>query len=415
MRLNKLQADSLVEKLKSKGRHTRLVRTADGNSYNVMASKNPAMVKTESEAKDIARTMKAHGRDPMWYHDHKSDKWVVMDRSDYREMVRAHGKKKRNSIAPKDAPKPPTSQSKRFAVMGRQGKKNAANLGRHVSTIKHGKATAEVWQHGPNAFSAVIRAGNQTLTIASKTLQGAMTWARLKIHDMARAMNQNPFGVLDLVQADASLGKDSLISKAGKLLTSTGKKPRKSKKNPMESAEKTFEEFHGYPSKEVLEYVEKEHRHSVLAGVGTLTSMEVVNVKGNRVVELMAPEPSTSSFEDVVQVAVSEDGRQLYLVGGDQSIPLEVLQSKFGMNEHDIRDKMVIGTIRKLTYRTKKSFEKGGREQIDFYHKLGGEQSRGVMPVLEYKPKNPSMEIVGGRYFIAKKDRGLGASPGIVG
>lgn len=170
------------------------------------------------------------------------------------------------------------------------------------------------------------------------------------------------------------------------------------------------------PSTEVLEYVEREHRHGVLTGIGTLTSLEVQNAKGDKVVTLNAPDPREAKLKDVVQVAISEDGRQLYFVGGDQSIPLEILQTKFGLNEHDVRENMLIGEVTKLTYRTRKSFENGGKTVIDFWHKLGGEHAKHVLPVLEYKPRNPSMELVGGRYYVEKPSNKLGGvSPGIVG
>ena len=106
----------------------------------------------------------------------------------------------------------------------------------------------------------------------------------------------------------------------------------------------------------------------------------------------------------------------MYLVGGDQSIPLDILRDKFGLDSNDVRERMLLGTITKITYRTRKSFEDDGKTEIDFYHLHGEEHAKGIMPVLVYKPRDPSLEIVGGRYFIAPPDPKLGGvSPGIVG
>jgi hypothetical protein len=166
----------------------------------------------------------------------------------------------------------------------------------------------------------------------------------------------------------------------------------------------------------VREYFEEEHHHSFLAGIGPLVSFDVVNVHGDTKVELLAPDPE-GDVEDVVFLGVTEDGKQLMLKGGDQEIPLKVLQDKFGMNKYDEHDYMLIGTITQLTYRTRKTFEQEGAV-IDFYHDLGKEHSEGILPVLVYKPRNKGvkMEIVGGRYFIGKPERELGGvSPGIVG
>ena len=258
-------------------------------------------------------------------------------------------------------------------------------------TLKQGKAIASVYevQTGKHAADIVTPTGKFESESFSgpKSFRAATTWARLRLHEVA-----NPPG-----------RKVKLFPRG------------KARKNPIDTATKMYEEFHGLPSTEVREYQEQEHRHSVLAGIGPLISMQVLNVQGSKTVSLMAPDPETSKLGDVVLLTVTEDGRQLMLVGGDQKIPLKALDS-FGMTEADAHDHMLIGTIVQITYRTKKSFEKHGKEEIDFYHDLGKEGSKGVYPVLIYKPRNPSMEIAGGRYQIAKPEASLnGVSPGIIG
>lgn len=268
----------------------------------------------------------------------------------------------------------------------------------HVATLKQGKAQALVHQTGAHSFSVSITKPGGNERESFKTVKGAMGWARLRLHEVA-----NPQGVLVKVYPLGALAKI--------------------RKNPLDAATRMFEEFHGYPSEEVLEYVEQEHRHSVLAGIGPLISFTVMNIHGDRIVPILAPNPGEAKLDKIVQLTVTEDGRQLELVGGDQAIDVKGLQNGFGMNEHDVRDRMLIGTIMQLEYRTRKTFEADGKEVVDFYHDLGEEHSQGILPVLIYKPRNPSIEIAGGRYFIGKPEGGeigrgssLGrVSPGIVG
>lgn len=275
--------------------------------------------------------------------------------------------KRKTQIAKQNAPRKKYG-AKVFAAMGLAARKKNPNS---VATLSYGTKFAEVSKKGNEFIAEVTQKGKKIASKVWKSLRQAMEWA-----------------------------KDQVFSVS----------------NPVDQAEKMFEMFHGYPSKEVLEYVEKEHRHSVLAGLGTLTEIHVENVQGTKVAILNAPDPETANFADVIQVAVSEDGKQLYLVGGDQKIPFDTLKKQFGMTEADFRDKMLIGTIIRITYRTIKSFEAKGQRQVDFYHDLGKEHAKGVCPVMEYKPRNPSIEIVGGRYHIAPGEKFLkGVSPGIVG
>lgn len=258
-------------------------------------------------------------------------------------------------------------------------------------SLTQGTAKAFVFQLKTGTYEAdVIRPGAQmeTQTFSGPhPFRSATSWARLRLHEVA-----NPHGC------------KVKIFKRGN-----------AKRNPIDKAEKAYEEFHGIPSKEVLEYQEQFHHHSVVMGIGPLISMQVQNVQGTKTVEIFAPDPEQAKLGDVVMLTCSEDGRQFIAVGGDQKLKLGALES-FGITEQDVRDHMLIGTIVQLTYRTKKSFEKHGKEEVDFFHDLGGEGSRGVCPVLVYKPRNPSIEIAGGRYQIAKPEGSLGGvSPGIVG
>ena len=184
-------------------------------------------------------------------------------------------------------------------------------------------------------------------------------------------------------------------------------------KNPAGQAEAMYELFHGMPPNEVIEIVERVHVHSNLWTAGTLTSMVIETERGRRF-NLEAPDPDTAKKSDVVYVAFNEAGNQLYFRGGDQNIPKRLLE-QYGFKADDFREHMIIGAVLELTYRTKKKFEKDGKEHVDFYHELGREHSGGVVPMLVYKPRDPSMALYGGRYKVLPKRGDIGASPGIGG
>lgn len=262
-----------------------------------------------------------------------------------------------------------------------------------TATLQQGKASAYVVEMGSNRHTAeIIRAdgGREEHTFSGpKSFKAAMSWARLRLHEVANPAKWKLYPI--------------------------SKKPRR--KNPEDTAVRMYEKFHGLQSTEVREYVEEHHRHSWLAALGPLVEIVVRNIQGKKDVTLYFPDSADAKAGDVVMLTVEESGTQLFCTGGDQDMPVKVLKEKFGMVDADFnRDNVLIGTIIELTYRTKKSFEKNGKEEIDFFHQIGMEGSKGVYPVLIYHPRNPSLEIAGGRYYIGKAEEALGGvSPGIIG
>jgi hypothetical protein len=261
------------------------------------------------------------------------------------------------------------------------------------ATLTQGKSKAQVFETGTNKHTAEIITGSGAREEHSfsgpGSFRAAMSWARLRLHEVANPGNR--FKVYALT-------------------------PNR-KKNPAEPSARMYEKFHGTPSTEVREYTEQVHRHSWLAGMGPLISIKVRSVSGNREAELEFPDPQDAKVGDVVMLSTTEDGTQLICTGGDQELDPKSLIGTFGMLPVDFnRDNVLIGTITEITYRTKKTFEKDGKEEIDFYHALGSEGSRGIYPVLIYHPRNPSLEIAGGRYYIGKAEKSLGnVSPGVIG
>lgn len=278
-----------------------------------------------------------------------------------------------------------TEKGKReLLAAAKRGKLMAHSKTNPFETMTQGSAKADLFQVGPHQFVVVINGERKEF----KSFKAAQMWARLRLHEVA-----NPKGVKVRVYKQAPTNR----------------------KNPMDSASKMYEEFHGFPSEEVIKIVEQVHYHSVTWSIGPLVSL-IVRFGKHEPFRLRAPDPASAKVEDIVFLSCTEDGRQLIPAGGEQGVKVDDLMGRFGLNQHDVRDHMVLGEILQLTYRTRKSFEADGEEEIDFYHDLGKEHSRGVLPTLIYKPRNPSLEIAGGRYFIGKPERALGnVSPGIVG
>jgi hypothetical protein len=159
------------------------------------------------------------------------------------------------------------------------------------------------------------------------------------------------------------------------------------KANPESPAQELFEQFHGRPSAETLEITTSRHEHAWLTGLGTLVELKVATVT-----QLDA----TISFakdKTAPQLCSSEDGRQLYIEGGDQALDLKALKMAGDKWE---KDSMVIGVLYELTYQTAKKFHKF--KLTDYFHKLGEES--GVQPTLLYDPTNRLLSVSGGQYQV---------------
>lgn len=273
------------------------------------------------------------------------------------------------------------------------------NPGKGFSVVQ-GRTQAEVKSEGASAWVVYIKGDKPE---EFKSVEAAAKYARLRVHEVAvpgrKNLGAGPFAAEQIIA-----GKQSLTSKVLKRLT---------RSNPEESAEKMYHIFHGKPATQVLKITQQVHVHEWLWPAGTLCSL-VVTRKGKSM-KLRAPDPEEAPFEDVVMCCLNETGNQIFFVGGDQSIDVEGLMGEFGMSELDVREHMRLGEVKQLTYRTSKNFEDNGETDIDFYHDLGKEHAGGELPVLIYKPLDPSMELAGGRYLVAAKDKQLGASPGIAG
>lgn len=171
-------------------------------------------------------------------------------------------------------------------------------------------------------------------------------------------------------------------------------------------AAQMFEDFHGRAPSEILTLQEALLTSGDYTALGDMGSLWLEPVKGREPNEW--PEPDIE-FEksDKVKLATDSKGKQLYLVGGNQKLPLDYLE-KHGVPT----DKRFIslGEVYGISYLTRKSFD--GFRESEYAHEFG--EKTGERPFAFYDAELHRIVLVGGAYSIAGVDDALGASPGIV-
>jgi hypothetical protein len=187
-----------------------------------------------------------------------------------------------------------------------------------------------------------------------------------------------PLGLYDVQQIDA-LGRGIYH----------GLKKRNGKKNPLEQATSMYESFHGRPSKEVVEVDETVHYHEALAELGELKQLRV-KARDGSVVYL-------SGFGGSLLCA-DEQGTQLFIRGGDQSVDL----GEFGIS--DPHEKEDLGEVKQIRYFTTKDHLGSEGGTATFYHDFGEEDlergERPRRPRLVYSVRDKLLSLVGGGYTI---------------
>lgn len=113
---------------------------------------------------------------------------------------------------------------------------------------------------------------------------------------------------------------------------------------------------------------------------------------------------SDSVGPNTTLLSSNEDGTQLYLVGGDQSLDLDDLDITGHMATKEL---ITVGDVVKIFYETEKSFDQ--YETIQYHHEVGEES--GTLPVLAYDKPNKRLLLVGGAYHIEQP--AFDTSPGI--
>lgn len=174
------------------------------------------------------------------------------------------------------------------------------------------------------------------------------------------------------------------------------------RRNPEAPAADMYEKFHGKPSERVDVVEESVHYHEHLAGLGQLISLKIKTPTKIRA-ELTFAGADRRKGEpvgaDAPLLCCSEDGKQLYIVGGNQEVDMD--QIDMGGKEW-LKDSMNLGEILVITYRTQKGFH--NFEEIDYFHSFS-EESGNPRPVLLYDTRNKSLSVSGGSYTV--KDVGI--------
>lgn len=191
-------------------------------------------------------------------------------------------------------------------------------------------------------------------------------------------------GLAKGARADLKRVKKAVNSKRAQTPKKSTKKRRR---NPGEenAAARLYQDFHQKPADSVTTFVEEEYHRSDLAELGDLVSLVVETLSGYRATVLFDTDPP--------KLASSADRGQLYIKGGDQALDLGALHMS---GPEWLRDDMVIGVIKKITYRTEKGFDEF--RLTDYYHHLGEET--GVQPFLRYDTLNRRLHVSGGQYRV---------------
>lgn len=174
--------------------------------------------------------------------------------------------------------------------------------------------------------------------------------------------------------------------------------------NPAEGASSVYEEFHGVPSEEVLEYVTRFHIHEHLGGLGRLVEL-VFFTCGPKPVKVTMNE---DDLENDMWLAGSEDRKQLYIMGAVK-IDLEELGYR---PDVDIKDANALGYLVNVVYETRKTMNQlklieydhrlGKRERWQKVEGVGPDMNKlvGEAPILAYHPLEERLTVIGGQYLI---------------
>lgn len=224
------------------------------------------------------------------------------------------------------------------------------------------------------------------------------------------------------------------------------KNPRKKRKNPEAAARSMHSKFVGMPSEKTIVVDEKIHTHTHLAALGELVELKVKTIAGKYkgqtfVIEFgkqnnpkgirkkiagwvdRRAKAVTKIAQGVqkawinpsrkrnpngpVTLACSEDGRNLFCMGGNQTLDLNAV----GLGSVSNKESVVVGEIKVIDYFTSKLWPGKDKPEVAVYTHKFGEESGGPLPILRYSTIDKLCYIDGGSFHIPKPL--LGVSQGI--
>lgn len=173
--------------------------------------------------------------------------------------------------------------------------------------------------------------------------------------------------------------------------------PKRVKKNPLKEAEDLSEAWHGRPPEKVTVLDEVLHVHGKLVDLGGMECLEICD--GEKYVIPI-------KFGHDVRLCSSEDGKQLYLMGGSQEIDVE----PFGVEED--KDMVVLGEAAAIVYFTSKC-HLGKADKIPGPYRHVFADENGERPTVLYDCRNHLILFAGGSYKIQRDMDGGRHSAGI--
>lgn len=181
--------------------------------------------------------------------------------------------------------------------------------------------------------------------------------------------------------------------------------------NGAEPAAALYESFHGRAPHEVLEMQESSVKAGDYAALGQMAGLWLHPVPHQKGGELSLSKLGLADVEftkgDNVKLAATPNSTQLYLIGGNQELPLGFFKD---LGEDISKEFIPIGTVYAISYITEKNFD--GFRSSEYAHEFGEET--GERPTAFYDRSKKRILLCGGAYSIAPIEDGLGSSPGIV-
>ncbi len=165
-----------------------------------------------------------------------------------------------------------------------------------------------------------------------------------------------------------------------------------------EGAAQLSEDFHGRPVEELVQVDTDVDYQENLALLGSLVELSVFCDDGKSEVPVTFDD---LAGPDEIFVTATPDGRQIYIVGGNQELDIPALIEQGCVIPDPDKEWLEVGYMNKLVYFTDKHHLQGPKEQkngIEFVHPLGEES--GMPPMLVYDTLNKQMLVVGGNYEI---------------
>jgi len=219
-------------------------------------------------------------------------------------------------------------------------------------------------------------------------------------------------------------------------------KARNKKRNPEAGAVAMREAFTGLPSQKTITVTEDVHVHEHLAALGELVELKVKTLKGviytigfgkaenpkgvakkvrgwvGRRAKTVAGivggvqkawiNPKKINPNGAPILAMTEDGKNLQIVGGSQALDLKAL----GMGEFADKESVIVGDIKTIDYFATKDWKDGKKPETAIYTHRMNEETGGPLPMLRYDTRNKRCFIDGGLYHIKRPLLG-GTSPGL--